>query len=112
MNKLIKIALLSLALPVLFLSGCERGAELDGEVVMTARVTAIGDRLEVEVIASEYTSGPHWVIIDKSTKFEYADGSRASKSDLKEGDTVEIRYNGQVMLSYPPQIVAHKIIIK
>ncbi len=31
---------------------------------------------------------------------------------LKPGDTVDITYNGQVMLSYPPQVVALKIVVK
>ena len=39
-------------------------------------------------------------------------GNRTVKAFLKVGDTVEITYGGQVMMSYPPQIVALKIQVK
>ena len=66
--------------------------------------------LEVEVIEGEYgASGIYWVIISKDTVFADANGNRISKNSLKVGDTIEITYGGQVMLSYPPQIVAKKI---
>lgn len=83
------------------------------EVKMTAQITAIGDRIEVEVIEGEYdASGPFWVITGIDTKFFDADGNKISLSSLNVGDKVEITYGGQVMMSYPPQIVAKKIQIK
>ena len=41
----------------------------------------------------------------------YADknGTEISRSDLKPNMKIEITYGGQVMMSYPPQIVASKI---
>lgn len=80
---------------------------------MTAEIINIGDKLEVNVIEGEYgASGIYWVIIDDSTPtFDY-DGKVIGISDLKVGDTIEITYSGQVMMSYPPQIVAKKIVIK
>ncbi len=86
------------------------GEGWDG-VTMTATVTAIGEKLEVEVTDSEYTFGTHWVITDV-TRFYDKRGSEISKNDITVGDSVKIYYNGQVMLSYPPQIVAAKIIIQ
>ena len=86
--------------------------EIPGDsVTMTATVTALGDKLEVEVTESEYTFGTYWVITD-STKFYDKLGNEISKSDIKVGDSVKIYYGGQVMLSYPPQIVAAKIFIQ
>ena len=105
MKRILHYLFLAVVLPCLCLSGC---AKDDGGVKMTARVTAIGERIEVEVLDSEYTSGPHWVITDEDTRF-VKNGRRIGRSDIAVGDTVEIYYNGQVMLSYPPQIVATKI---
>ena len=48
-------------------------------------------------------------ITSDSTVFCNSDGKKIKKSDLSVGDTVEIFYSGQVMMSYPPQIVAAKI---
>ena len=81
------------------------------KVTMTATVTALGDRLEVEVTESEYTFGVHWVITDSAVFYDKS-GNEISKSGIKVGDSVKIYYSGQVMLSYPPQIVAAKIILQ
>ncbi|MBQ8528264.1 MAG: DUF3221 domain-containing protein [Clostridia bacterium] len=84
----------------------------NSRVKMTAVVEGVGQKLEVTVTDSEYTFGIHWVITPDSTVYLDASGEPISRSDIKVGDTVEIWYSGQVMLSYPPQIVAHKIIAK
>ena len=111
MKKRMRMLCLLLLLPCLFACGQEAGAE--GEVKMTAEVTAIGDRIEVEVIEGEYgAEGPYHVIVGDGATFSDANGNAIAKGDIKAGDTVEIYYSGQVMLSYPPQIVAVKIIKK
>lgn len=113
MKKVIKLILATVALPALLLCGCrDKGGDLGESVRMLARVVAIGDRIEVEVLESEYTSGPHLVITTPDTVFESKDGRKISRSDIKVDDTVEIFYSGQVMLSYPPQIVAHRISVR
>ena len=84
----------------------------NSRVKMTAVVEGVGQKLEVTVTDSEYTFGIHWVITPDSTVYLDASGEPISRGDIKVGDTVEIWYSGQVMLSYPPQIVAHKIIVK
>lgn len=82
-------------------------------VKMTAAVVGLSDKIEVEVIEGEYgASGIYWVITSSETDFIGQDGGSVMKSCLKVGDIVEIIYNGQVMMSYPPQIVAKKITIK
>ena len=81
-------------------------------VVMEATVTALGERILVEVTKSEYTSGPHLVIINERTVIKNANGNRINASDIRMGDCLTIVYSGQVMLSYPPQIVALSIAVK
>ena len=91
--------------------GEEMQNNINERVSMRAIIKAIDERLEVEVTSSEYTSGIHWVITHDSTAYYAADGSTITRADLKVGAEVEILYNGQVMLSYPPQIVAHRITV-
>ena len=109
-KKLCRLALLCLALPLLLsLSPAERASRLDGRVSMTARILEISDRILVEVISSPYTSGEHIVHTPPETRILDRDGLSIEREALKVGDTVRIRYSGQVMLSLPPQIVAAEI---
>lgn len=79
---------------------------------MTATVTAISDKIEVEVIEGDYgATGPYLVIVSDSTTILGKNGESITRDDIRVGDTVEIRYGGQVMMSYPPQIVAAKITV-
>jgi hypothetical protein len=86
-------------------------AKVDG-YIMTATVKSVGDRVEVDVISAEYASGIFHIIVGENTQIYSAEGREITKQDIKAGDTVEITYNGQIMLSYPPQVVALKIVIK
>ena len=116
MRKTLKIILLIASLSVL--SSCfaknreDSGKipDIDG-VKMRAKIKNIDEKIEVDVIESEYTSGPHLVITFEETEFLNKSGEKIEKSDLQIGDTVEIIYGGQVMMSYPPQIVAKRIVI-
>lgn len=112
MKRIIRLAALLLSLACL--CSCSQGEDVTpGDVRMLARLTAIGEKLEVEVIEGEYgASGIFWVILSDTTEIRSADGKTASREDLKVGDTLEISYGGQVMMSYPPQIVALKIAVK
>ncbi len=83
--------------------------KIGDSVRMIALIDNIGEYVEVTVLESEYTFGQHWVITADATEYFNKDGRGISRSDLKAGDTVEILYSGQVMLSYPPKIVAAKI---
>ena len=80
---------------------------------MTAKVTDVTDDvIEVEIISAPYeNTGTFWVRTSPETKFYSKDGE-ISRSDIKVGDTVKIIYSGQVMLSYPPQIVAHSVTVE
>ena len=81
----------------------------ENSVKMIALITAIDERITVEVLQSPYTSGIHWVLTPAETVYLSKDGTRIEREDMTVGDTVEILYNGQVMMSYPPQIVAKQI---
>ena len=110
---LLLIFMLSLSL----LASCTAGGDepipdVDGKVTMTARIEAIGEKIEVMVTESEYTWGTHLVITSDQTQYIGKGGERITRDKLSVGQTVEIIYSGQVMLSYPPQIVAHRITVK
>lgn len=106
--------LLILALTLTMLCGCSNfgiDTSVDAsEPKMTAEIIAISDKIEVNVIEGDYgASGIYWVNVSSTTVFETKGGGRIKLSDLSAGDRVEISYSGQVMMSYPPQIVAKKI---
>lgn len=108
MKKFLMI-LLSLALPFTFIS-CNKDKE--GEVYMTATVTSLGEKLEVEVTKANNAYGTYNVIISERTEIFNKKGEKVTRDAISVGDSLEIMYNGQVMRSFPPQIVAHKITIK
>ena len=82
---------------------------LDDRFTMKATVTSVGEHIEVTVTESEYTSGVHWVLTADRTEYLDKDGARITRADIRPGASVEIAYSGQVMMSYPPQIVAARI---
>ena len=108
-----RIGLLALILILPMLFAC--GETEENEKIMTdgfkmeAEVTAVGEKIEVEVTKAEYATGPFWIITSDKTAFFDENGGKISKSDIKAGDSVVIVYNGQVMMSYPPQVVALEI---
>jgi hypothetical protein len=110
MKKIVFIT--SILLMLALLCACEISEEeknMEG-AKMIAVIKSIGDTIEVEAIEGDYgASGIYWVRISSDTVFADENNNRIFKSTLKVGDTIEITYNGQVMLSYPPQINAKKI---
>ena len=92
------------------LPSCKRDDNVpQGGFTLKARITAIGEKIEVEVYDSDYAFGPYWVITADATGYEREDGAAITRADLAVGDRVEITYGGQVMQSFPPQIVAKSI---
>ena len=99
-------------LPMLFSCKSNDGTEgepNDDRFKLLAIVKNLGEKLEVEVIESDYAFGEYWVITPNDVKYTDKNGEEISRADLKTGDKIEITYRGQVMMSYPPQIVATKI---
>lgn len=97
---------------LLLLSCKNSSAEYDADFSMTAKVSDIGEKLEVEVITDEYNSGTFLVIYSDETEILSKDGESISVEGVSVGDTVVIRYGGQVMMSFPPQIVAKSITVQ
>ena len=101
---------------MLFTASCKEEKKEDilppeNSVKMVATVDEMDEKITVTVSESEYTSGIHWVITSDDTEYFNKDGKAIKKDDIKVGDTVVIYYSGQVMMSYPPQIVAFVIIM-
>ncbi len=92
--------------------GTSTDEQVGDSFVLKAIVKGKTGELEVEVIESDYAFGTYRVLISSETEFKNGDGDTISLSDIKIDDTVEIVYGGQVMMSYPPQIVAKKVILK
>ena len=113
MKKYIVVVAFVLLACLLFACSVDGEVENVEGVKMTAVIKNISDKIEVEVIEGEYgASGIYWVNVSSDTVYVNEAGARTTKNALKVGDTVEITYSGQVMLSYPPQIVALQIQIK
>ncbi len=79
---------------------------------LSAKVNSLGEKIEVDVVEGEYASGIYWVIISDDAVITDKDGNITDRKAIKVGDTVEIEYNGQIMMSLPPQIVARRMKIK
>ena len=101
---LLVVALLSL------LVSCTRNEDDGMQVKMTAKIESIDQKIEVTVIKGEYgASGTYLVITGDTTEYQDKNGKKIGRDGLGMGDTVEIIYGGQVMMSIPPQIAAREI---
>ena len=113
MKKYIVAVALLLLVCLLFSCSSNGGDENVEGVKMTAIIKSIDNKIEVDVIEGEYgASGIYWVNVSSDTVYLNENGNSILKSSIKVGDTVEITYSGQVMMSYPPQIIALKIQVK
>ncbi len=99
--------IIALILSLSCLGSC--GATPKNEFRLTATVTALGEKLEVDVTEGEYAEGIYWVIVSDMTEIYDREGNLISREDIAVGDKLEVTYNGQVMMSYPPQIAATKV---
>ena len=114
MKRIFSIIILVLTLGV-FCScrgGSDDNSSTDEGFKMIAEIKLVGEKIEVDVIEAEYADGAYLIITSELTDFVDESGKKIDKGDLKEGDKVEITYNGQVMMSIPPQVAALKIVIK
>ena len=114
MKHLARLMLALLCLPLLAACGAGEPVETAPATVrsfkMTATILAVGEKIEVNVTEGDYgASGPYWINTGDATKYVDRDGRTITRADLCVGDTVVIAYGGQVMMSYPPQIVATEI---
>ncbi|MBO5926426.1 MAG: hypothetical protein J6Q38_02565 [Clostridia bacterium] len=91
---------------LIFITACKENMN---NFVLKAIVTTVGEKIEVEVIESDYAFGTYLVITGEQTEFLDVNGNKIDKTNLVSGNVIEITYGGQVMMSFPPQIVANKI---
>ena len=110
MKKLLSLALMALAMPLLLMSGgCANNANPGGEeYVLTGIIIAVGDRIEIEITSGEYAEGIYH-IIHSGAEILDEEGRPLSLNELSAGDEIEVVYGGQVMMSYPPQVAAIRI---
>lgn len=115
-----KYIFIACVLTVLLLAGgCGRSqpdADMNGLIfsVNENLILVVSDIEDVNIPYDEwFEAGKRaiWFSIDNKTKIEYTDGKRASISDLKEGQAVEVWTDGATMKSYPEQARARKIVI-
>ena len=85
----------------------------EGEVVFRGKVTSINKKeIQMEILDIEIAFGIYRVLYNSETPFFGLDGQQITLSDIEIGDVIEVVFSGQVMMSYPPQIVAVKIAVK
>ena len=94
---------------LLSLFSCNTQNDADTSFKMKAKIKDITNKIEVEVIEAEYAEGIYLIVYSSETVVTDKNGNSTSIKNLKVGDTIEISYNGQVMMSYPPKIVALSI---
>ena len=107
-----KIKCIILAIASLFmLAGC--GDDGGTEYRFRGVVNTVSEtELEVTVTLSAGANfGDYRVLLTKKTEYYYLDGTKIARESIEVGDVIEIAYNGQVMRSMPPQVVALKIIV-
>lgn len=114
MKRFLRILLLLLALGALSSCGGKNAENentdgADDKFVMYAEITNVTDKIEVNVYEAEYAEGTYWINTDAGTKITDENENKISRSDLSIGDKIKITYNGQVAMSYPPQVFAREI---
>lgn len=110
--KIIKGIILALTSFLLF-SGCKGSARAADEYKLLAVVNAITDaELEVTVADNDGVHfGEYRILTSSATRYYAQDGVKIDRSAVEVGDTIEVTYNGQVMRSFPPQVVATSVTI-
>lgn len=120
MKKIIKTVLMLISLS--FLVGCFGKNETQGAPVLRnanteeykikAVVNKISDsEIEVMVADDGEAFGVYRVHTTESTVYKTESEELISRDVIEAGDVIVIIYNGQVMRSYPPQIVALSIVL-
>ena len=112
MKKLIIVLLLMLSVMPIMMS-CGKTNNKEGDTKMTAIILEIEKNYITVKAEDENAFGEYQVNINNSiTKYYDKENNEIAKKSLKEGDKVEITYNGQVTRSLPPQIFGQIIKLK
>jgi len=116
--KSITFCLLLISLLLSTLSSCKEngGSDMNNieneeaqEFVMKAELIQKGEKLLVNVIEAEYASGDYLIIVPSEIEIKGNGTEPLTVESIPEGAHLRITYNGQVMMSLPPQVVAREI---
>jgi len=111
--KILFIALLALLLPLGACASTDGGdLPTNGDFSLQGVVRSVGDTFEVEMTDSEVAFGTYIVITHTATAYYDKNGNEITREDIGIGDCVTVKFNGQVMRSMPPQIVAYSITLQ
>ncbi len=103
------LVLVSLLLVCLLFAGCTQESP---DYTMKGTVNEIGNHIDFTVTENSYVSGVFWALTDESTVYLFDDGSKATREDISSGSEITVYYSGQIMMSYPGQVYASKIVIE
>ena len=98
---------------LLLLVGCKDTPKAEDDVGFCAVVNSV-DESEIEVTVTSDDGvhfGTYRVLTTNKTVYDSTYGETVARDSIEQGDVIEVIYNGQVMRSFPPQVVATKIII-
>ncbi len=112
MKKILNAIILLLGAALLF--SCTPTTEPTGEYKLRGVVEQVASNysyVEIHITEAQNATGTYRVLINEGTAIYSKDGKSMNKAGLKVGDKIEVTYNGQVMRSLPPQIVAIKITV-
>ena len=99
-----------IAAALLLLFACEGEEPVGEKFTLVGTVTELGDKIAVDIIeAPDGNSGIYLAITSDNTVYLDSKGDKISRGDIALGDKVTVTYSGQVMMSYPAQIVAYEI---
>lgn len=107
------VGIIMLILSLCTLCACDGGGkgEAPDGFTMRATVIAVRDKIEVEVTEAEYASGIYEIITPVGIAIRNSEGTSLDRADITVGSKLIITYNGQTMLSLPPQVVAREIVV-
>ena len=97
----------------LLLAGCADRTGAESEYRFRAVVKAVtDDGIEATVSLEDGVHfGEYRILTGDNTQYCSTDGKSVARESIEQGDVIEVTYNGQVMRSFPPQVVATKIIV-
>lgn len=107
------VGIIMLILSLCTLCACDGGGEggASDRFTMRATVIAVRDKIEVEVTEAEYAGGIYEIITPVGIAIRNSEGISLDRADITVGSELIITYNGQTMLSLPPQVVAREIVV-
>ena len=112
MKRIMNTIILLLGAAMLFSCSPTPDSPAGGEYTLRGVVTEIADsHIDILITDTPDAAGTYRVLVSNSTAIYGKGGASIKISDIRTDDKLEITYNGQVMRSLPPQVVATKITV-